>query len=58
MFPLNIAIKLPIYIYGKAKFRELNGTININAPIKRGMIKIGKMEKSYDKIFNYDRTHL
>ena len=42
MFPLNIAIKLPIYIYGKAKFRELNGTININAPIKRGMIKIGK----------------
>ena len=40
--PSRLAIKLPIYIYGKAKFRELNGSIQINAPIKRGMIKIGK----------------
>lgn len=42
MLPANIAVKLPIYVYGKAKFRELNGRIVINAPIKRGMIKIGK----------------
>lgn len=42
MFPFKVAIKTPIYIYGKAKFRELKGKIIINVPITRGMIKIGK----------------
>lgn len=42
MFDFKIAVKLPIYVYGKTDFRDLSGKIIIDAPIKRGMIVIGK----------------
>lgn len=42
VFPIRIAYKLPIYIYGKIVFRSLKGQIIIEDKIKRGMIKVGK----------------
>lgn len=39
--PFSQAVQLPIYIYGKVKIYSLSGSIEIKAPIKRGMIKIG-----------------
>lgn len=42
MFPFSIAKKLPVYIYEWVKFTDLRGEIFIDAPIKRGMIGIGK----------------
>lgn len=44
MLPANQAYKLPIYLYGKTKFRSLSGSIIIDAPISSGMIKIGKRD--------------
>lgn len=41
MLPFSQAIKLPIYIYGKVKFYDLFGSIEIKSPIHRGMIKFG-----------------
>lgn len=43
MLPFNIAIKLPIYFYGSVKFTSLTGTVQIDAPIKRGMIGFGQI---------------
>lgn len=42
VFPFSIAKKLPVYIYEWVKFSDLSGEIVIDAPIKRGMIGIGK----------------
>ena len=42
--PFSQACKLPIYIYGRVKFYNLNGDIIINAPVRRGMIKFGIMQ--------------
>jgi len=42
MLPYQQAKKLPILFYGKVKFTGLNGRVNINAPIKRGMISLGR----------------
>jgi acetyltransferase-like isoleucine patch superfamily enzyme len=42
MLPACQAWKLPIYLYGKTKFRKLTGKIIINGNISPGMIKIGK----------------
>lgn len=42
MFPFSIAKKLPVYIYEWLKLTDLSGEIVIDAPIKRGMIGIGK----------------
>ena len=42
--PWQVAIKLPFFIYGKLHIHLLSGGIVINAPIKRGMIKIGYRE--------------
>ena len=42
MFPLNQAIKLPVYFYGSVKFKHLTGKITINAPLKKGMIGFGQ----------------
>lgn len=41
MLPFGIARKLPIYVFGRWEFAELNGDFVINAPVKRGMISIG-----------------
>ena len=48
MFPAKEAWKLPIYLYGKTRFRSLAGTITINAPITSGMIKIGQNDYYID----------
>ncbi len=41
-FPIKIALKFPVYFYGKVKFTSLKGGIYIKAPIKRGMIGFGQ----------------
>lgn len=42
MLPFDTAIKLPVYFYGSVKFSSLKGTVQIEAPIKRGMIGFGQ----------------
>ncbi|MCB4808896.1 transferase [Tamlana sp. 62-3] len=46
MFPLGVAKKLPVVIYGPIKITDLSGDVIIEAPIKTGMIGIGQ---SYEK---------
>ncbi|WKV13133.1 hypothetical protein [Marivirga harenae] len=40
--PIRHAVKLPIFIYGKAKFKNLKGDIEIIGNINTGMIQFGK----------------
>ena len=42
MLPFNQAKYLPLFVYGKAKFREMKGRIIIQGHLYPGMIKIGK----------------
>jgi acetyltransferase-like isoleucine patch superfamily enzyme len=42
--PFSVAVKFPIYVYGKLYIHSLNGNIIIDAPIISGMIKIGYRE--------------
>jgi len=42
MFPYETAIKIPVFFYGKVKFQSLKGNIQIDAPIRRGMIGFGQ----------------
>ena len=39
--PFVVAIKFPIFVYGKLKIHSLGGKMIVNGPIKKGMIKIG-----------------
>ncbi|OMQ08828.1 transferase [[Flexibacter] sp. ATCC 35103] len=41
-FPFDVAKKLPVYFYGKVKFTSIAGKIEINAPIRKGMIGFGQ----------------
>ncbi|MCF6130694.1 acyltransferase [Flavobacterium wongokense] len=41
-FPFDTAQKLPVYFYGSVKFKDISGEIQINAPIKTGMIGFGQ----------------
>ena len=41
-FPFQTAKKLPVFFYGKVKFSSIAGRIEINAPIRRGMIGFGQ----------------
>ena len=41
-FPLHIALKFPVFFYGKVKFTSLTGSIIIDAPITTGMIGFGQ----------------
>lgn len=41
-FPFKVAKKMPVIFYGKVKFQNISGQININAPIQTGMIGFGK----------------
>ena len=38
MFPFSTAKKLPVFLYGRVKFQDLTGKIEIQTPIKTGMI--------------------
>jgi len=42
MLPFNVALKLPIIIYGPIKLKNLSGTIKINTSPKMGMISLGQ----------------
>ncbi len=42
VFPYEIAVKLPVFFYGKVKFQSLKGLVQIDSPIKRGMIGFGQ----------------
>lgn len=42
MLPYETAKKLPFYFYGSVKFTSLKGSVQIEAPIKRGMIGFGQ----------------
>lgn len=41
LLPLSHAIKFPMHLYGKIRFKGLSGSIIIKAPVKCGIIKIG-----------------
>ncbi len=45
--PFSQARKLPVFIYSKVKLFQLQGEVEITAPIKRGMIKIGNNTGSF-----------
>jgi acetyltransferase-like isoleucine patch superfamily enzyme len=49
MLPFSIAKKLPVYFYGKVKFNDLSGKVEINAPIKSGMIGFGQPYEIFTK---------
>lgn len=46
--PFHIAVKLPVFIYGKVRLFGLNGKVVFeNTAIRRGMVKIGKNADSF-----------
>lgn len=47
LLPFSRAIHFPIFIYGRIKLFILSGSIEIKAPIKKGMIKIGMNTESF-----------
>jgi acetyltransferase-like isoleucine patch superfamily enzyme len=51
-FPFSIARKLPVFFYGKVSFTNISGNIQINHPIKTGMIGFGK---PYEKFNAYKK---
>lgn len=48
MLPFRQAIRLPIYFYGRVKFRSLKGTVKIEGKVKTGMIKVGIKDQYVD----------
>lgn len=48
VLPFRQAIKLPIYIYGPTRLLNLRGSVEIKAPIRPGMIKMGRW---YDRFY-------
>ena len=51
MFPLKIALKFPVFVYGKIKFYSLSGKIIFNCPIKTGTVQIGKLFDGFPATF-------
>lgn len=46
--PFRIAIRFPVYIYGRIRFYMLNGSVEFqNCDISRGMVKIGKISDCF-----------
>jgi acetyltransferase-like isoleucine patch superfamily enzyme len=41
-FPWRVALKTPVYIYGKCKIKSLSGKVILPEQISRGMIQIGR----------------
>ena len=51
--PFSVAVKLPVFIYGKVRLFMLNGSVCFeNTLIKRGMVKIGINADSFS-LFDY-----
>lgn len=44
MLPFRVAVKLPIWIYGRMTFRSLNGKIIIEGKTYPGMIRVGRTD--------------
>ncbi len=42
MFPFSEARRLPVYFYGSVRFGSLQGSVKIDAPLRRGMIGFGQ----------------
>ena len=42
-FPIKIAIHMPFFIYWRSRLRKMNGRVEIDAPIKMGMVRFGKL---------------
>lgn len=42
MFPFHVALRLPALLYGKIHFYSLDGKIQIDCPLRYGLIQIGK----------------
>lgn len=40
-FPFSTAKKLPVFFYGRVKFKSISGQVDIKPPIKRGMVQFG-----------------
>ena len=47
LLPFSQAIHFPIFIYGRVKLYILTGSVEIKAPINKGMIKIGMNTESF-----------
>lgn len=45
--PLRVAYRLPIYVYGRVKYYNLNGSIEFNCEVRRGMVKMGRHDDNY-----------
>lgn len=45
--PFNIAWHLPIYVYGRVKFKNLKGKIEFTCNVKPGLIKMGRHDDIY-----------
>lgn len=58
MFPLSVALKLPVYFYGKVSLRSLKGTITITAPIQRAMIGFGQSYEVFKSTKGTAELHL
>lgn len=41
-FPFETAKKIPVFFYGKVKFTSITGKIQIDAPLRKGMIGFGQ----------------
>jgi len=51
-FPFKQAIKLPVYVSHRVWLMQINGNIQIEGPIRRGMITIG-----FGRIGIFDRQN-
>jgi len=49
MFPYAVARKLPVYFFGGVKFQDLSGKVNIDAPVRTGMINFGKRFEKFSR---------
>lgn len=47
VLPFRLAIKFPIYIYGRVKLYSLRGDVEIHDEITRGMIKLGYKQGAF-----------
>lgn len=51
-FPFSIAKKLPVFFYGRVKFKSIKGDVIIKGSVKRGMIAFGLSYEMNSKRIN------
>ncbi len=57
-FPFSVAKKLPVFFYGKVTLTSISGNIQINHPIKTGMIGFGKPYEKFNAYKNIAELNL